>query len=91
MMVPPTLELPITGLPLPEPPPLSVHLPSYPPMVICRFCFMDSHKVKNRKCWYSWKKADRNKAIAALDEAKMKNPTALHFYDLNLNYFVFCL
>ncbi len=85
-LAPPTLAPPMTALPAPElpvaapptPPPWSVHLPSYPPRVICRFCFKDSHEVKNCKCWDSWKKSDQNKAIAALDEAKMKNPTALH-------------
>jgi hypothetical protein len=84
---PPTPAPPMTVLTAPELPvaapptlpPWSVHLPSYPPRVICRFCFQDSHEVKNRKCWACWKKSDRNKAIAALDEAKMKNPTALHF------------
>jgi hypothetical protein len=50
--------------------------------VICRFCFKDSHEIKNRKCWHCWKKSDQNKAIAAMDEAKMKNPTALHFSNI---------
>jgi predicted amidophosphoribosyltransferase len=63
----------------PAPPPWSVHLPSYPPRVICRFCFNDSHEVKNRKCWDCWKKSDKDKTIRARDEEKFKNPTALHF------------
>jgi hypothetical protein len=54
----------------PPPPPWSIHLPSYPPRVICRFCFEDSHEVKNPKFWDYWKKSDHNKAIAARDEAK---------------------
>jgi hypothetical protein len=79
--------LPMTVLPVPTlkmaappmPPAWSVHLPSYPPRVICRFCFKDSHEVKNRKCWDCCKKSECDKAVYALDEAKMKNPTALHF------------
>jgi hypothetical protein len=73
--------------PVPEPsmmapptaPPWSVHLPSYPLRVICRFCFNDSHEVQNCKCWDCWKKSDKDKVIRARDEEKFKNPTALHF------------
>jgi hypothetical protein len=83
MTAPPVPEPPMAAPPPPTapptPPPWSVHLPSYPPRVICRFCFQDSHEVKNRKYWNCWKESDRNKAKDALDEAKMKNPTALHF------------
>jgi hypothetical protein len=64
---------------LPTPPPWSVHLPSYPLRVICRFSFKDSHEIKNHKYWDCWKKSERDKAVYALGEAKMKNPTALHF------------
>jgi hypothetical protein len=60
-------------------PPWSVHLPSYPPRVVCRFCFNDSHEIKNRKCWDCWKKSDKDKVLQARDEEKMKNPMALHF------------
>jgi hypothetical protein len=62
----PALVLPMMALPAPTPQmaapptllPWSVHLPSYPPRVICRFCFKDSHEVKNCKCWDCWKKSD---------------------------------
>jgi hypothetical protein len=77
MAAPPVQEPSMTAPP--TPPPWSVHLPSYPPRVICRFCFNDSHEVQNRKCWDCWKKSDKDKAIRARDEEKFKNPTALHF------------
>ncbi len=53
--------------------------PLLPTKVICRFCFDNIHEAKNRKCWDCLKTSDRNKAIAARDEEKMKNPTGLHF------------
>jgi hypothetical protein len=57
MMVPPLPEPPMEAPPVPEPPLMApstppswtVHLPSYPPRVICKFCFNDSHEVKNFK------------------------------------------
>jgi hypothetical protein len=75
--VPPLPEPSMTALRLP--PPWSIHLPSYPPRVICRFCFDNSHEVKNRKrdCW---KKSDKNKAIAARNEEKMKEPYGSSIY-----------
>jgi hypothetical protein len=84
---PPMTVVPLPASPAPEPsmtappmpPPWSVYLPSYPPRVICRFCFNDSHEVQNRKCWDCWKKFDKDKAIRARDEENVKNPTALHF------------
>jgi hypothetical protein len=44
MMVLPTLEPPMMALPTLLP--WSKHLPSYPPRMICGFCFEDSHKSK---------------------------------------------
>jgi hypothetical protein len=75
--VPPLPEPSMLALPLP--PPWSIHLPSYPPMVICRFCFDNSHEAKNHKrdCW---KKSDKNKAIAARNEEKMKEPYGSSIY-----------
>jgi hypothetical protein len=71
MMVLPTLEPPMMALPTLLP--WLKHPPSYPPRMICEFCFEDSHKSKNHKCWYFWKKSDSSKAIAESDQFKMKN------------------
>ncbi len=49
MMVSPTVMLPRGR-------PWIIHLLSYPPRVICTFCFVDSHEIRNHKCKECWKK-----------------------------------
>jgi hypothetical protein len=46
--------------------------------MVCRFCFENSHEVKNPKCWDCWKKTFHNKTVAARDYEKLINPMAFH-------------